>query len=188
MKNYNKENYKIFLTANIINSFIAGIFGPFYILFVQDKGEGLEKFAMAMGLLLLAQSIVAYYAGKYSDIFGRKPLLILEGYGHALVVILFLFVSQIWQLYVLQIIIGVLAGLEATAHTSFLGDVTDKKSRGENIGKYYMIVGIVSALTMMAGGYVIAIIGIKIVFILMVLADIISTSMFWMLREERKVI
>ena len=185
MTDYNKKNYKIFLTANIISSFIAGIFGPFYILFVQDKGGGLENFGIAMGLLLLAQSIVAYYAGKYSDIFGRKPLLILEGYGHAITVILFLFISQIWQLYVLQIISGILAGLEATAHTSFLGDITEKKSRGKDVGKYYMVVGTISALTMMAGGYVIAIVGLKIVFVLMAIADIISTSMFWMLKENK---
>lgn len=180
----NKRNYKIFLTANIITSFVAGIFGPFYILFVQDKGGGIEKFAIAMGLLLLVQSIVYYFSGKCSDAWGRKPLLILEGYGHAIVVILYLFIAHIWQLYILQIMTGMLAGLGTTASTSFLGDITKKKSRGKNIGKYYMIVGVISALTMMAGGYVVAAIGIKIVFILMAIANIISASIFWMLKEK----
>jgi len=138
-----------------------------------------------MGLLLLAQSIVAYYAGRFSDIFGRKILLILEGYSHAIVVLLFLFLIETWQLYVLQIIIGVLAGLEASAGMSFLGDITRKQTRGRDIGKYFMIVGIISSLTMMIGGYIVVAVGIKFIFIAMAVANIISSSLLLKIKENK---
>jgi len=178
-----KRNYKIYLVSNVITSLAGGIFGPFYILFVQQKGGGLEKFAIAMGLLLLVQSIVSYYAGKFSDIFGRKPLLIFEGYVYAIVILLYLFIDKTWQLYSLQMIMGFLAGLELTASTAFLGDITEKEKRGADIGRYHAIVGIVTALAMMAGGYIIAIIGIKSVFVLMAVASTISASIFWFIKE-----
>lgn len=178
-----KRNYKIFLVSNIITSFAAGIFGPFYILFIQEKGNGLENFAIAMGLLLLVQSIVSYYAGKFSDIFGRKPLLIFESYIYAAIVLLYLFIAEVWQLYVLQVMTGFVAGLELTAHTTFLGDITEKEKRGTDIGKYHMIVGVVAALAMMAGGYVVAAIGLKVVFVLNALASVTSGTIFWFIRE-----
>lgn len=180
-----KRNYKIYIISNVVTAFAGGIFGPFFILFVQEKGGSIENFAIAMGLLVLVQSIVAYYAGKYSDVIGRKPLLIFEGYAHAVVVFFYLFITSVAQLYVLQIFTGLLAGLGATVGAAFLGDITKRKDRGRDMGKFNAIVGIMTALTMIAGGYVVATLGLKFVFILMIFADIISTSILLFIKEGK---
>ena len=68
-----ERNYRLYLVASIITSFAGGIFGPFYVLFIRQKGGGIESFGIAMGLLLFFQSLMSYFAGKYSDKLGRKP-------------------------------------------------------------------------------------------------------------------
>lgn len=178
------RNYRLYLVASVITSFAGGIFGPFYILFIRQKGGGIESFGIAMGLLLLFQSLMSYFAGRYSDKLGRKPLFLFEGYLSVFVVLLYLFIGSAWQLYVLQIINGLLAGIHGTAEVSFLGDITELGSRGRNIGKFHTITGIVAALAMMAGGYLVVISGIKIIFILMAVASFLSTTILLFVREK----
>lgn len=180
----NKKNYRLYLYSNIIMSFAGGIFGPFYVLFIQQKGNGLENFGIAMGLLLIAQSLSAYFIGKYSDAFGRKPFFLAEGYISTITLLLYLFVQQTWQLYLLQIINGLTSGARSTAEISFLGDITEKKSRGRDIGVYSALTGIVAGLALIFGGYVVGIFGIEIIFILVGIASFISTTILVFMKEE----
>ena len=179
-----EHNYRLYLAASVITSFAGGIFGPFYILFVRQKGGGIENFGVAMGLLLLFQSLMSYFAGRYSDKFGRKPLFLLEGYLSGFVVLFYLFVGQIWQLYALQIINGLLAGIHGTAEVSFLGDITKFGSRGERVGKFHATTGVVAALAMMASGYLVATMGLRVIFILMAIASFISTTVLLFVKEK----
>jgi len=180
-----KWNYKIYLISNIIISLAGGIFGPFYILFIQQKGKSLENFGMALGFLTISQSLVAYLAGKYSDVLGRKPILIAQGYLYAIVILLYLFINQTWQLYFLQVVNGLIEGLGIAVAPSLLADITETKERGKLIGKYKALIGIVSAIAMMASGYLAAFTGITTLFIIMALAQIIATSLLIFIKEER---
>ena len=180
-----QQNYRIYLISNIIISLVGGVFGPFYILFVQQKGGGVENFGLALGFLLLTQSIVSYFAGKYSDISGRKPLLILQGYLFSIVILSYLFIVQIWQLYLLQIINGLLGGIEVAVGSSFLADITETKNRGRMIGKYQAIVGITTAIAMMLSGYFVALTGIKTIFIIMAIANVFSATLYIFIKEKR---
>ncbi len=179
-----KKNYRIYLISGLIISLASGIFGPFYILFIQQKGGGIENFGIAMGFLMLTQSIIAYFAGRYSDTLGRKPLLILEGYATFVVILAYLFISQVWQLYLLQIASGLTTGIYETVRNSFLADITEKRTRGKMIGKYNALIGIAAAITMMFSGYLVVLTRIEIVFIIMAIAEIISASLLFLIKER----
>lgn len=180
-----ERNYRLYLIASSITSFAGGIFGPFYVLFIQQKGGGIENFGIAMGIFALVQSIFFYLAGKYSDIFGRKPLFIIEGYISVLVFLLYLMIDNIWQLYLLQMINGLLSGIHGTTEVAFLGDITNTEKRGKDIGKYHAITGAIAALAMMGSGYIVGKIGIQIIFIFAALASLISTTILLFLKEKR---
>ena len=133
--------------------------------------------------MALSSSITSYYAGKYSDKLGRKIFLIIQGLILSGVIVGFTFITSLIQLYILQILFGVTQALFSTMETSFLGDITEKISRGTNIGKYHAIVGVMGAFAIMISGYIVGEHGIKIIFYIAALIIFFSTLILFYLKE-----
>lgn len=176
-------NYKIFLFSNSILAFALGLFTPFWIIFLQDFGGSVEQFGFAIGLMVFAQSITSYFAGKYSDKLGRKIFLIIGGFILSAVVFGYTLITALIHLYILQIINGITNSMQMTMETTFLGDITKKISRGVNIGKYHAIVGVMAAIAMMGGGFIVGQWGFKIIFYITSLVIFVSTLILFYIKE-----
>jgi MFS family permease len=183
IKNTKKRNLRIFTLSNSLFAFAVGLFGPFYYIFINKIGGSIENFGIAAGLVVLSGALVSLFVGKYSDKFGRKPFLIISGYASAIVVFLYTVIGSIWQLYLLQIFNGLVVSLSGTSEASFLGDITEKESRGKDIGKYDALVGIAEALAIFAGGFLAGKFGFKIVFYIVSIICIITTTIMLKLKE-----
>jgi len=183
MEEFRRKNLKIFTLSNSLMAFAFGLFGPFYYIFINEIGGTIENFGIAAGLVVLSSALVSLIAGKYSDKFGRKPFLIFGGYASAVLVFLYTIIGSIWQLYLLQICNGIIVSIFATSEKSFLGDITEKESRGAHIGKYDAYVGIAEAIAIFAGGFLAGEFGFKIVFYIVSVIFVITTTILLRLRE-----
>lgn len=177
-------NYKVFLFSNSILSFATGLFTPFWIIFIQNFGGGIEQFGFSIGLMVLAQSVTSYYSGKFSDKLGRKNFLLGSGFALVVVVYLYTLITSLPQLYILQILNGVAGAVNQTITTVFLGDITRKQTRGLDVGKFHAIAGVASAIAMMAGGFVVGQLGFKIIFYITAAIIFVSTLMLVYLKEK----
>ena len=177
-------DYRIFLFSNSILALALGLFTPFYIIFLQNFGGSIEQFGFAIGLMILAQSITSYFAGGYSDKVGRKIFLIAGGFILTGVVLAYTLISSLLMLYILQVVNGVTTSLQMTMETVFLGDVTKKAKRGAKIGRYHAIIGIVTAIAMMAGGLVVGQLGFKAIFYIASGIIFVSTLLLLYLKED----
>ncbi len=157
---------------------------PFWIVFIQGFGKSTESFGFAIGLMALAQAATAYFVGRHSDILGRKAFLITAGFSTAAIILAYTFINSLVQLYILQILNGIIQATEATMSATLLADSTVKISRGTAIGKYQAITGILAALAMMAGGYFIGLLGINIIFYITAALVFIATLFVFYIREE----
>jgi len=181
------SNLALFTLASSIASFAAGLFGPFYVVYIQQVGGSIENLGVAFGLLLIAQSIMSYFCGKYSDKFGRKLFLIGSGYITSAIILAYTLIRTIMELYTLQIIFGIMNAIDHTVSTVFLGDVTQKRRRGIQIGKYNAIIGVFSAFAIIIGGMLISKFGFRIIFYAVSSLFFISTSLLFLIKERRKV-
>lgn len=166
-------------------AFALGLFMPFWMIFLQDFGSSIEQFGFALGLMMLAQSVTSYFAGKYSDKMGRKLFLISSGFILTGVVYAYTFISSLIQLYFLQVINGITSSIQSTMEPAFLGDVTNHAQRGTDIGKYRAIVGFTAAISMIGGGAVVGQFGLKIIFYLTAGIIFISTLMLFNISEKK---
>ena len=116
--------YQLFLAADTIISFAMGFFAPFWIIFIQDFGGSTSAFGFAVGLKILAYSLAAYIAGALSDKSGRKAPIIAGRLASSLIICSYPWATSLSQLYVLQVLFGVVAAFDSTAATAFLGDIT----------------------------------------------------------------
>jgi MFS family permease len=179
-----KRNFRIFAFSNSLIALAFGLFGPFYLIFINKIGESIENFGFAVGLVVLSGAIASFIAGKYSDKIGRKPFLIIGGYSSAIIVFSYTLISSLWQLYLIQILNGLVAAIFETSEHAFLGDITRKNERGSEMGKYRALIGITEAFAIFIGGIFANAFGFKLMFYVISLIFIVSTTLMFRLKEE----
>ncbi len=177
-----KKNYRVFVLANLIISFSAGLLGPFYIVFIE-RFAGMESFGAAIGIMVIASSLTSYFAGKYSDKFGRKIFLVATSFVGSFIIFAYTLISNVFQLFILQALSGINNSIYQTTSIAFLGDVTIKQSRGKDVGKYNAVVGVVEGIAMFLAGFLVAKIGFKVIFYVTALLSFISSFIFLKIEE-----
>ena len=180
-----KKNLNVFIFSNSLFALAVGLFGPFYLIFVNKMGGSIENFGFALGFIALSGALTFLIFGKYSDRIGRKPFLIVGGYVSALIVLLYTVINSLWQLYLIQILSGFIIALFEISESSFLGDVTRKNNRGSEFGKYYAILGIIEAIAIFLGGMLAEKVSFKLMAYIISAIFIIATSFILKISERR---
>jgi DHA1 family multidrug resistance protein-like MFS transporter len=179
----NAKSLLIFTVFNSIWGIVMGLIGPFYVIFVEKLSGGMEKLGFAFAIMILVQSLVSYYAGRFSDKLGRRPFLFITGYVDATVLFLYTVINTTYQLYLLQAALGVTNAVAGTMKQALLGDLTKRAKRGTDIGKFNAIVGLCSAMGLALGGYAVKVYGIKFIFYFASIVVALSTLLLIFMRE-----
>jgi MFS family permease len=160
----NQRTMKWLTISQSIVLFGMGMVFPFYIIFIRKIGANFTEFGIAYALFALSAAIFHKLIGKGSDRFGRKIFLLLNAWGVAILFLLFPIVTNIMQVYVLQIILGIFGAMQKTSEKAIVADFTDGKNRGKHIGIYHGWIAIFSALAVVVGGYLIDLLTLEIIF------------------------
>ena len=124
-----------------------GIIAPIMSYVIKDMGAT----ALDLGLLLATSSAMQFVFapvwGRLSDRFGRKPVLLagLCGFGISFVIVGLS--TELWMLYVSQVIGGVLSAGIWPAALAYVADIAPQKERGNLIG----LLGAASGMGMIVG-------------------------------------
>ncbi len=183
MSSSSTRNLLIFTAVSSVWAIVFGLIGPFYVVHVEKLSGGMEKLGIAFSIMVLCQSATSYFAGHFSDRLGRKPFLFLTAYTDAIVLFLYTVVNEVYQLYLLQGLLGITNGVADTIRMSILGDLTIKGKRGRSIGKFTAIVSLSSAAGLSLGGYVVKFYGIESLFYLASIIVILSTVLLFFIKE-----
>ncbi len=144
--------------------FGSGIVFPFYIIFIRQIGANFTQFGIAYALFALSSAFVHKLIGDFSDKFGRKIFLVINSWGVAILFLLFPIATSIYEVYVLQVLLGIFGAMQKTSEKAIVADFTDGKERGRLIGRYHTWIAIFSALAVIIGGYIIDLLTIEVIF------------------------
>lgn len=110
---------------------------------------------LAVGLMYAAypaaQLVGAPILGKWSDIYGRRPILLLSILGTLIGFLVLGFAGAMWMLFVSRIIDGSTGG-NITVAQAYIADVSDEASRGKALGLIGAAFGIGFILGPVTGG------------------------------------
>jgi len=177
-------NFSYLLMSSLITALMGGVFGPFYVLYIQKIG-GLDNFGFAFGIFMIASSLTSYFVGRYSDRVGRKPFMIFSSFVGAVLMLAYTFITSVAQLFAIQLFFGVNDAIWSISEKTFLGDITKRKSRGRTMGKYDLMIGLIQGVGMLIGGIVVSRMGFEIIFYLMAAANVVSTIPLFFIKEKR---
>lgn len=159
------SNYRLFVTADALVCFALGLLGPFWVIYMQDfEGSSMESLGFAIGLRIFAYSLTSYFVGALSDRFGRTVFIVAGGAMSGIIMVAYTMVISLAELYVLQIVFGVVGAMQVTATAALLGDLTERESRGRDVGKMSAATGIAGAVATVIGGITVGKLGIEVVF------------------------
>ncbi|MDO8964063.1 MAG: MFS transporter [Coriobacteriia bacterium] len=99
----------------------------------------------------LAQVVAAPILGRMSDIYGRKPILLLSIGGTVCALLMLGFSSALWMLFVSRLIDGITGGNISVAQ-AYMADVTSEEDRGKAFGLIGAAFGLGFILGPVSGG------------------------------------
>lgn len=166
--------YKRFVYYQSIIVMASSMIFPFYVLLLKNVGNSYAQFGWAYGLFALTSAIAYPIIGKFSDQLGDKVLLLIYSWLMAITLLFFPIVSEVWQVYLLQIIMGILGAVQKNTEKTALARKVVKETAGEEIGKYHIWTSICAALAIILTGYIVDFITIGSIFYLASILYMIS--------------
>ncbi len=133
----------------MINMFIAigsfGIIIPILPAYLQSIGQGGTAAGLMIAIFAGAQLIFSPIAGKWTDQYGRRKMIIYGLVGLTASMFIFYAVDTIWWLYFSRVIGGIGAALLVPAIFAYVADITtmEQRAKGNSLISAAMSLGIV---------------------------------------------
>lgn len=148
-------NYKRFIYYQGTIGMASSMIFPFYILLIKNVGNSYAQFGWAYGLFALTAAFCYPLIGKYADRAGDKTLLGIYSWGMAIVLLFFPLASEVWHVYILQIVMGVLGAVQKNSEKTVLARYVAKESAGTQIGNYHVWTSVFAAFAVIGTGYLV---------------------------------
>ncbi|WP_066633528.1 MFS transporter [Desulfolucanica intricata] len=124
-----------------------GIVIPIFPFLILELGGGPTALGFFMASFSVMQFIFAPFWGKLSDRIGRRPVLLIGLCGYGLTFILFGFVSELWMMFAIRILSGIISSATLPTAMAYIADTTGGEERSKGMG----ILGAAMGLGMIVG-------------------------------------
>lgn len=181
---------KILIMSDFLIWSSYNLLAPVFALFITDNIQGatIEVVGISSGLYFICKSIFEVPVGVFIDkTKGEKDDLYTAVFGtimFALVYVMYIFIDQVWQLYVLQIFLGISAALAFPGWYSIFTRHVDKDREGFEWSMYDVMLGVGIAAASALGAFIADFFGFEYLF-LMVGAITILGALFLLLLKNR---
>ncbi len=162
MRNIDKFRW-LLISQNLV-LFGSSMIFPYYVIFIKETGASFTQFGFAYALFSLSSALSHNFVGKMTDRFGKSIFLATSSWGTGLALIFFPSVTALYQVYVLQIIMGMFNAFQKTSEKALLADITDSGIRGKQIGRYHAWTTLFSGLAVIVAGYAIDLFTLDVIF------------------------
>ena len=163
------------LTTESIWSFGAGLFFPIFAIFSSDLGGDITDAGIAAAIFIFVTSVLEYPIGKLIDRYHEKYFIVADYLLEALVFVGYIFVQNIFQLFILQAILGFANAIGDPAWESLYDRLTPNKKSGSSWANSHFLVGIFNAAGIMLGAYLVDLYGFSVVFALGAIFSVLAS-------------
>lgn len=176
-------NYHQFIVSQSLVLMAGSMIFPFYVLLLRNVGDSYSQFGWAYGLFALTSALAYPAIGRLADRSGDRTLLLFYSMAMAVLLLLFPLVTSTWQVYVLQMFMGVLGAVQKNTEKAALVRKADKKQAGAHMGRYHFWTSIAAAAAVIATGYLVDFLTIATIFYIASLLYAISGMIIWKSRK-----
>lgn len=179
--------YQRFVLSQSIIFMASSMIFPFYILLLRNVGDSYSQFGWAYGLFALTSALSYPLIGKLSDRIGDQNLLLFYSLAMAVILLFFPLVTEVWQVYVLQMMMGVLGAVQKNTEKTTLARKVEKVEAGAKIGRYHFWTSVGAAIAIIVTGYLVDFLTIGAIFYLASLLYVVSGFVLWKNNHSEKI-
>jgi len=176
---------KILLSSSIIHNFSLALLGPIYAIFVQKIGGGILSASSAWAIYTITIGILTIIFGKFELKLSWTRMLIWGRILTAVGIASYFFVSNIFQLFVAEFILGIAASIKDPAYDSLFSKFITKKKVSLEWGYQWGFTSIFGGIAALVGGTIATIFGFKILFIIMAASSTASVGLSVLLLRKK---
>lgn len=131
-KNNGRAIFVLFLTV-FIDLLGFGIILPILPLYAEQFGAQPNEATLLVAIYSLMQFLFAPLWGRFSDRYGRRPILLLTLFGSVIAYAGLGFANSLWILFIARSLAGIMAGNISTAQ-AYIADITTPVNRARGMG------------------------------------------------------
>ena len=189
------SDFRRFSFVAVSYAFAMSMAWPYFIVVQRDwLKNSIFEIALASVLMTATTVIFTFPFGRLSDRVGRKPVIIMGRSLLFVVPIIYAFATNVWMIYIANIIAGFTTAATVNAVTAYIYDVAPVEERSAHIAVFNTFTGVVLLL----GSFLAGVFGQIIldftaneyfpVFVMLILSGILRfiTSFFYLLIREPK--
>jgi MFS family permease len=178
------------LLYNGIFVLAGSLFGPLYAVYVQELNVGgnpIFTISISWGIFLVSSTLFTLLVAKFGDSVKEKEYLLMAGFLlRAAVWLMFIFVSDIVFLMILQVLLGLGEALGSPSFNSLVAEHLDKGRHVEEYSDMTIIFNLCAGLAIIIGGALVAQFGFPTLFITMSILAMIA--FFGILLKPRRLL
>lgn len=153
----------------------AAMLGPLYAIYVVKFVDGVTAVSVSWAAFLISTSFFTYIVSQKGDEVKVKKQLLLAGiFIRMLSWILMIFVHQLWALIFVQILLGLGESLGTPSFNALFAEHLEKNKYMKEYSQWSLIYNLSSATGVLAGGYIVKMLGFKYLFVFMAVLSTIS--------------
>ncbi|MDI2586662.1 MFS transporter [Psychrobacillus sp. NEAU-3TGS] len=175
-------NYRRFIIYQGSIGMASSMIFPFYVLLLKNVGHSYSQFGWAYGLFALTAAVSYPIIGKLADKTGDKILLIIYSWGMALILLIFPLAFEIWHVYILQVVMGLLGAVQKNSEKTVLARTVQKETAGREIGHYHIWTSVSAAIAIIGTGYLVDFLTIGSIFYLA--SVVFAWSGFYIMKRD----
>ncbi len=180
------KNLRLLIIINTVITFTVGMFAPFYAVFVAHIGGGAALAGISWAVFSIVSGVLILALSKWELKVKRRHVLLATGYLiRAVVFLSYAFMDNIPQLLITQVLWGVASAVGTPAFDALYTSHTSAESAIVEWGDWEGIAAIATGVAALVGGFLIQIIGFKILFLFM---SVIAAGLGSYILRERYLI
>ena len=179
-----KQVFLMLLAENILFEFGAGLYGPIYAIYAEKIGGTILTAGIAWSIFLIVLGVFGFVTAKFIDNLSLKKVAITTSVVHAVLILSYVFVSHVWQLYVLQFLIGIVGALNFPAWDAWFTNMQDENKKGASFSLMHATNNIGRGLAAIVGSSIAFFLGFKMLFLVSALFVLISSFLLFDLKEK----
>lgn len=165
------SDMKNLLKLNVFYNFFIGFAQPFIAIFFNNFGS-LEEVGIAVAIMYILEGLVSFLTSNLFSKYSAKLIVLVSQLADGLRIFGFLFVQDVYGVYVLQMLGGIIRGFNTPAYSNVYVDVCSDES-SKSIGKQDSVPTMAYGFSTLLSGFIIGTFGYAPVFIIWAVQEII---------------
>lgn len=151
----------------------------FLLLRGHHLGMGIVELLLMWAALHVVKAAISEQAGRETDRFGRRPLILAGWVVYAVALFALAFAREVSMLWVWTLILGFYYGLTEGAERALVRDLAPPAERGTAFGWFHMLVGLAAIPAGLLLGGLWAVYGVTVAFLVSSAAALLACAGFW---------